>query len=99
MREFTVSPPPNPPPFSYRQARTYWLIVCAFTVFTGFFLFEYLHDRAQAETSALWLIATLNVAGHVALIPLMIRARRWEELNRQNILKHFAALTGHEPKA
>jgi hypothetical protein len=99
MREFVVHPPPNPPPCSFRQARTFWLIVCGFTAFSGFLLFEYYEGRLKAEVSALWLIGGLNIAGHAALIPLMIYARRWEEINRQNILKHMAAITGGGPNA
>jgi len=91
MREIDIIPPPNPPAFSYRQARTYWLIVCAFTVFTGFLAFDYFQGRAKTDAGAMWLIVALNLAGHALLFPLMLRARRWEEQNRKNIMKALHA--------
>jgi hypothetical protein len=87
MREIEIPPPPNPPAFSYRVFRTYWLIVCAASVFTAFFFYEYFQGRAKAEVGALWLMGGLNVGGHTLLLPAMIRARRREEQNRRNILE------------
>jgi hypothetical protein len=91
MREIEVPPPPNPPAFSYRQFRTYWLVVCMASVFTAFFFYEYFHGSAKAEIGALWLMLGLNVGGHALLIPAMIRAHRWEEQNQRNILEALHA--------